>query len=168
MCICPCYQTATQVSEQTYHTGQVVHDFYLSDEIFGLSKIVYNIIASVAYIIHHNLIIWRPFSLYNCFESFVYFCVCAIFYKKSLVFRKSACPLRHVQTKMYLSERPFFNNSLAGASGQVLMLVPDLWPCFYFTGPPTTQNPGTLKTCIHWTHFQFLWVLNVHRFQCII
>ena len=42
-----------------------------------------------------------------------------------LVFKKSACPFGQVQTKMYLLESPFLKNSLAGASGQVLMLVPD-------------------------------------------
>ena len=43
-----------------------------------------------------------------------------------LVFGKSACPFRQVKTKIYLLKSPFFKNSLAGASGQVLMLVPDV------------------------------------------
>ena len=38
--------------------------------------------------------------------------------------RKSACPFGQVQTKMYLPESPFFKDSLAGASGLVLMSVP--------------------------------------------
>ena len=33
------------------------------------------------------------------------------------MFRKSVCPF--VQTRMYLPESPFFNNSLAGASTYV-------------------------------------------------
>ena len=41
-----------------------------------------------------------------------------------MVFRKSACPFGQLQTEMYLSESPFFKNSLARASGQVLMSVP--------------------------------------------
>ena len=39
---------------------------------------------------------------------------------------KSACPFGQVKTKMYLPESPFFKNSLARASGLVLMLVPDM------------------------------------------
>ena len=38
--------------------------------------------------------------------------------------RKSACPFGQVQTNMYLPESPFFKDSLAGASGLVLMSVP--------------------------------------------
>ena len=49
----------------------------------------------------------------------------AIYYKKMcLMFRKSACPFGQVKTKTYLPESPFFKNSLAGASGLVLMSVP--------------------------------------------
>ena len=40
------------------------------------------------------------------------------------MFKKSACPFGQVQTKMYLPKSPFFKNSLAWASGQVLMLMP--------------------------------------------
>ena len=39
---------------------------------------------------------------------------------------KSACPFGQVKTKMYLPESPFFKNSLARASGLVLMSVPDM------------------------------------------
>ena len=46
--------------------------------------------------------------------------------KKCFVFRKSACPFGQVKTEMYLPESPFFKNSLAGASGLVLMPVP-IW-----------------------------------------
>ena len=39
--------------------------------------------------------------------------------------RKSACPFKQVQTKMHLPVSLFSpRNSLAGASGQVLMMVP--------------------------------------------
>ena len=38
---------------------------------------------------------------------------------------KSACPFGKVETKMYLPESHFFINSLARASGQVLMSDPD-------------------------------------------
>ena len=38
-------------------------------------------------------------------------------------YRKSACPFGGKKTKMYLPESPSFKYSLAGASGQVLMLV---------------------------------------------
>ena len=41
-----------------------------------------------------------------------------------LVFKKSACLFGQVKTKIYLPESPFFLNSLAGASGLVLMLLP--------------------------------------------
>ena len=40
------------------------------------------------------------------------------------MFRKSACPFGQVKTEMYLPESPFFKNSLAEASGLVLMSVP--------------------------------------------
>ena len=42
------------------------------------------------------------------------------------VFRKSACPFGQVKTEMYLLESPFSKDSLAGASGLVLMSVPAL------------------------------------------
>ena len=42
--------------------------------------------------------------------------------------RKSACPFGQVKTKTYLPESPFFKNSLAGASGLVLMSVPVILP----------------------------------------
>ena len=38
--------------------------------------------------------------------------------------RKSACPFGQVQTKMYLPKSPIFTDSLARASGLVLMSVP--------------------------------------------
>ena len=42
-----------------------------------------------------------------------------------LMFKISAYPFGQMKTKMYLPENPFFKKSLAGASGLVLMLVPD-------------------------------------------
>ena len=61
--------------------------------------------------------------LLNCLNIFLG--IWAIYYKKIfLMFRKSACPCGQVKTKMYLPESPFFKNSLAGASGLVLMSVP--------------------------------------------
>ena len=41
-----------------------------------------------------------------------------------LMFEKLACPFGQVKTKMHLPESPIFKNSLAGASGLVLMSVP--------------------------------------------
>ena len=38
---------------------------------------------------------------------------------------KFSCPFGQVKIKMYLLESPFFKNSLAGASGLVLMSVPE-------------------------------------------
>ena len=49
---------------------------------------------------------------------FAIFCM-----KMCRLLKKSDCPF--VQTKMYLHESPFFKNSLAGASGLVLMSVPE-------------------------------------------
>ena len=48
-----------------------------------------------------------------------------------VVFRKSACPFGQVKTKMHLPEGPFFQKSLAGASGLVLMSVPVADDTFY-------------------------------------
>ena len=42
-----------------------------------------------------------------------------------LVFKIPACPFGQVKTKMYLPKSPFFKKSLAGASGLVLMSVPE-------------------------------------------
>ena len=42
-----------------------------------------------------------------------------------LAFRKSAFLFGQVKAKMYLPESPFFKKSLAGASGLVLMSVPE-------------------------------------------
>ena len=48
-----------------------------------------------------------------------------IFYTKICgLIRKSACPIGQVETKMYLPESHYFKNSLAGASGLVLISDP--------------------------------------------
>ena len=64
------------------------------------------------------------FKIY-CIVS-IFLGICAIFLqKKCVALRKSACPLiRASETKMLLPESPFFKNSLAGASGLVLMSNP--------------------------------------------
>ena len=68
----------------------------------------------------------------------------------SLVFRKSACAFGQVKTEMYLPESPFFKNSLAGASGLVLMSVPDvrhdtiLQNCFKTMGEYSNSGNTTL------------------------
>ena len=50
-----------------------------------------------------------------------------IFYTKICgLLRKPACLFGQVETKMYLPESHFFKNSLAGASGLVLMSDPDM------------------------------------------
>ena len=49
---------------------------------------------------------------------------CIFYTKICALFRKSACPFGQVETKMYLPESHFFKNSLAGASGLVLMSDP--------------------------------------------
>ena len=57
---------------------------------------------------------------------YIFLGIWAIHYKNNcLVLRKSACPFGQVKTKMYLPVSPFFKNSLARASGLVLMLMPD-------------------------------------------
>ena len=64
-----------------------------------------------------------PFKFY-CIVS-IFLGICAIFlHKKCVALRKSACPLGQVKTKMFLPESPFFKNSLAGASGLILMSHP--------------------------------------------
>ena len=72
-----------------------------------------------------DLMILKPFSLKFCYFVSISLGICAIFlHKKCLVLRKSACPFGQVKTKIYLPESPFFKNSLAGASGLVLMSNP--------------------------------------------
>ena len=46
--------------------------------------------------------------------------------KKCVVLIKSACPFGQVKNKMYLLKNPFFKDSLAMASGLVLMSNPVL------------------------------------------
>ena len=41
--------------------------------------------------------------------------------------QKISLPIRAMKTKMYLPESPFFKNSLAGASGLVLMSNPAVY-----------------------------------------
>ena len=57
-----------------------------------------------------------------------FFCIflgsCAMYFLYVVVFRKTACQFGQVQTKMYFPKSPFFKNSLAGASRQVLLSVP--------------------------------------------
>ena len=62
-------------------------------------------------------------ALLHCLHIFGYFGH-LLYKRKRLVFRKSACPFGLVKNIMYLPESPFFKNSLAGASGLVLMSVP--------------------------------------------
>ena len=77
-----------------------------------------------------DLIICKPFSLYNFVALFTYFWVFVpfLYLKKCVVSRKSSCPFWQLQPKMYLPESPLKNkNSLAKqvqASGQVLTSVP--------------------------------------------
>ena len=64
--------------------------------------------------------------VYHCCIS-IFLGICAIFiHRKCVVLRKSACPFGQVKTIMYLLESPFFKNSLAEASGLVLMSNPEL------------------------------------------
>ena len=73
-----------------------------------------------------DLKILKPVFLKFFFALFAYFRVFGPFtIKKFLVFRKSACPFGQVKTNMYLPKNLFFyKNSLARASGLVLMSVP--------------------------------------------
>ena len=74
-----------------------------------------------------DLMILKPFSLKLRYIVIILLGFCGIFYIKRWVFlRKSACPFGQVQTNMYLPESPFFKNSLAGASGLVLLSNPEL------------------------------------------
>ena len=61
---------------------------------------------------------------------------------------KSACPFGQVKTKMHLSEGPFFKNSLAGASGLVLMLNPGLRPYVSMNGLKILCNISTKRYVI--------------------
>ena len=72
-----------------------------------------------------GLMIVKPFSFKFCCIVSIFLRICAIFlHKESVVLKKSACPFGQVKIKMYLPESPFFKNSLAGASGLVLMSNP--------------------------------------------
>ena len=96
--------------------------FYLTCIISGLPEISYNICQNV--IICHvlflmDLMIIKPFSKFYCIVS-IFLSICAIFlHKKMCSAQKISLPI----TNMYLPERPFIKNSLAGASGLVLQLV---------------------------------------------
>ena len=73
-----------------------------------------------------DLMIVKPFSFKFCCIVSIFLGICAnLLHEKCLVLRKSACLFRQVKTKMYLPESPFFKNSLAGASGLVLMSNPE-------------------------------------------
>ena len=63
-----------------------------------------------------------------------------------MIFRKSACPLRRVQTKMYLPEGPFFKDSLARAS---------TYKCqFVISGMGEGRGGGGGGGRVHLTNFQ--------------
>ena len=79
------------------------HVLYLMDLMIAFNHFLLNFVALLAYF-------W-------VFEPFFYI-------KQCVVLRKSAYPFGQVKTKMYLTESPFFKNSLAGTSGLVLMLNP--------------------------------------------
>ena len=83
----------------------------------------------MACIIPHGFDYFKPFSFKFCCIVSIFLGICVIFlYKKCVTLRKSACPLGQVQTKMYFPESPFFKNSLAQASGLVLMSKPGTVP----------------------------------------
>ena len=74
-----------------------------------------------------DLMTLKPFS-FKFVALLAYFWVFVTFFyiKKCVVLRKPACPFGQVQTTMHLPQRPFFKNSLAGASRLVLMSDPVL------------------------------------------
>ena len=74
-----------------------------------------------------ELIILKHFR-FSFVAFFAYFWVFGPFTieKNVLSLQKMSLPIRQVKTKMYLPESPFFKNSLAGASGLVLMSVPEI------------------------------------------
>ena len=109
----------------TYHVGQVVYDFNLPDIISGLPEISYNIMPECHVLFLMDLMIVKPFSFKFCCIVSIFLGICGIFlYKRCVMLKKSDCPFGQVKTKMYLPEMPFFKNSLAGASGLVLMSNP--------------------------------------------
>ena len=100
--------------------------FVLARHNFWLAEISYNIYARMSSIISHGFNDYKNHSLLNSVALLAYFWVFVPFFyvKKRVVLRKSASPFGQVQTKMYLPESPFFKNSLARASGLVLMSNP--------------------------------------------
>ena len=74
----------------------------------GFKDLKTSFISVLLHCLHISFLVFGPFTMKKIF----------------LVFRKPACPFGQVKTKMYLPESPFSKNSLAGASGLVLMSVP--------------------------------------------
>ena len=99
----------------TCHAGQVVTDFYLSDIIFGLPAISYNIC-------YHGLNDLKTIFFWivlHCLHISRY--LCHFLYKICRPLRKSAWQFRQVQTNMYLPKCPFFSKiHLPGQAGKYL------------------------------------------------
>ena len=97
-----------------------------------------------------DLMIVKPLSFKLCCIVSIVLGICAIFlHKKCVLLRKSACPFGQVKTEMYLPESPFFKNSLARASGLVLMSNPGLMCLIAIVWHLTLQRMAQKLPSVH-------------------